>query len=55
MKEKVKLLREQTGQGILECKKALEASGGDIEQAKVYLAKRLKPLLDCTLVTLKRD
>jgi len=27
-------LREQTGAGIMECKKALEESGGNIEKAK---------------------
>ncbi|MDY7218715.1 translation elongation factor Ts [Denitrificimonas sp. JX-1] len=29
----VKELRERTGQGMMDCKKALEASGGDIEKA----------------------
>lgn len=33
MKEKIKKLRELTGAGVLECKKALEKSGGDIDQA----------------------
>ena len=27
----VKELRERTGQGMMDCKKALEAAGGDIE------------------------
>ncbi len=36
----VKELRELTGAGVLECKKALEASGGDIEKAKQYLKER---------------
>ncbi len=31
--EQIKILREQTGAGILECKKALEESGGKIEEA----------------------
>src|SRR5690606_3699301 len=29
----VKELRERTGQGMMDCKKALEAAGGDIEKA----------------------
>lgn len=32
--ELVKTLREMTGAGMLECKKALEEAGGDIEKAK---------------------
>ncbi len=36
----IKELREITGAGILECKKALEESGGDIEKAKQYLRER---------------
>jgi elongation factor Ts len=35
----VKELRERTGLGLLECKKALEAAGGDIEQAIEDLRK----------------
>src|SRR5690349_16101367 len=33
-------LREQTGAGIMECKKALEESKGDVEKAKVWLRDR---------------
>ena len=33
-------LREQTGAGIMECKKALEESGGNIEKAKAWLRDR---------------
>ena len=29
----VKELREKTGAGMMECKKALETSGGDLEKA----------------------
>lgn len=36
----IKELRELTGAGILECKKALEESGGDLEKAKQYLKER---------------
>ncbi len=36
----VKDLREQTGLGILECKKALEAAGGDYEDAVKAIRQR---------------
>jgi len=36
----VKELRELTGAGVLDCKKALEATGGDIEKAMQYLRER---------------
>lgn len=36
----VKKLREMTGQGMMECKKALEESGGDIEKAIQSLRKK---------------
>ncbi|HNZ03349.1 MAG TPA: translation elongation factor Ts [Myxococcota bacterium] len=36
----VKELREMTGAGILDCKNALEASGGDLNGAVDYLRKR---------------
>lgn len=35
----VKQLRDQTGVSIMQCKKALEEAGGDIEKAKVMLRK----------------
>lgn len=35
----VKQLRERTGAGMMECKKALEATGGDIEKAAEHLRK----------------
>lgn len=35
--EDIKRLREQTGAGIMDCKRALEASGGDVEQAVAWL------------------
>ena len=40
--EDIKLLREMTGAGMLDCKKALEESNGDIEKAKEIL--RIKGL-----------
>ena len=38
--EDVKRLREQTGAGIMDCKRALEASGGDYEKAALYLREK---------------
>jgi elongation factor Ts len=36
----VKDLREKTGMGMMECKKALEENGGDMEKAIVWLRER---------------
>src|SRR5213594_1788129 len=36
----VKELREQTGAGMMDCKRALEESGGDIEAARILLRER---------------
>jgi elongation factor Ts len=36
----VKQLREQTGAGMMECKRALEETGGDIEAARVLLREK---------------
>jgi len=36
----VKALRESTGAGMMDCKKALEESSGDIEAAKQYLREK---------------
>jgi elongation factor Ts len=38
--EDIKLLRESTGAGLLDCKKALQETGGDIEQAIEFLRKK---------------
>jgi elongation factor Ts len=38
--EDIKKLHEQTGAGILECKKALEEAGGDFEEAVAILRKK---------------
>ncbi len=38
--EDVKRLREQTGAGIMDCKHALEESGGDVEQALTWLKEK---------------
>ncbi len=35
----IKSLRDETGVSIMQCKKALEEAGGDIEKAKVILRK----------------
>jgi elongation factor Ts len=36
----VKKLREKTGAGMMDCKRALEESGGDMDQATDYLRKQ---------------
>jgi elongation factor Ts len=38
--EDVKRLREETGAGMLDCKKALDEAGGDVEKAKEILRKK---------------
>jgi elongation factor Ts len=38
--EDVKRLRDQTGAGIMDCKRALEESGGDVEQAVQWLREK---------------
>jgi len=38
--EDVKRLREQTGAGIMDCKRALEESSGDFEQATLWLREK---------------
>jgi len=38
--EDVKQLREQTGAGIMDCKRALEESGGDVEKAILWLREK---------------
>ncbi|MBI5598128.1 MAG: translation elongation factor Ts [Deltaproteobacteria bacterium] len=38
--EKVKDLREKTGAGVMDCKKALSESLGDLEKAVVYLREK---------------
>ena len=37
--EEIKALRDETGVSIMQCKKALEEAGGDVEKAKVILRK----------------
>ncbi len=36
----IKELREETGMGVMDCKKALEEAGGDREKAKAFLKQR---------------
>ena len=36
----VKLLREKTGAGMMDCKRALSESGGDIDRAVSYLREQ---------------
>ncbi len=38
--EQVKNLRDQTGISVMQCKKALEEAGGDMEKARVILQKK---------------
>ncbi len=38
--KQVKQLREETGVSLMDCKKALENSGGDIEKAKKFLREK---------------
>lgn len=38
--ETIRTLREQTGAGILDCKQALEASGGDLSKAAEVLRRK---------------
>ena len=38
--EDVKSLRERTGAGIMDCKRALEESGGDVDQAVAWLREK---------------
>jgi elongation factor Ts len=38
--EDVKRLREQTGAGIMDCKRALEESGGDYDKAVLFLREK---------------
>ncbi len=38
--ELVKKLRDETGVSVMQCKKALEEAGGDIEKAKIILRKQ---------------
>jgi elongation factor Ts len=37
--EEIKKLRDETGVSVMQCKKALEEAGGDVEKAKVILRK----------------
>ena len=39
----VKELREKTGAGVLECKKVLTETGGDLEKAVVLLREKGTP------------
>lgn len=38
--EQVKVLRDKTGVSIMQCRKALEEAGGDLEKAEVILRKK---------------
>ncbi len=38
--EQLKVLRDETGVSVMQCKKALEEAGGDMEKARVILKKK---------------
>ncbi len=38
--DQIKELREASGAGVMDCKRALEASDGDVQKAKKYLAEQ---------------
>ena len=38
--ETIKLLRQKTGAGMMDCKKALSENEGDIEKAEEWLRKK---------------
>lgn len=42
----VKELRERTAAGMMDCKKALEEAGGDIDQAQKILKEKGQATLD---------
>jgi len=42
--EQVKQLREKTGAGMMDCKKALEETSGNLDQAVEYLRKKARRL-----------
>lgn len=42
--EHIKALRDQTGVSVMQCKKALEEAGGDMEKALVILRKKSKDI-----------
>lgn len=44
--EQVKELRDETGVSVMQCKKALEEAGGDMEKARVILSKISKQQAD---------
>lgn len=44
--EQVKELRDATGVSVMQCKKALEEAGGDLEKAKIILRKISKMAAD---------
>ncbi len=44
--EQLKALRDQTGISVMQCKKALEEAGGDMEKAVIILKKRRSEAAD---------
>jgi len=50
----VNKLRQQTGAGMMDCKKALEESQGDFEKAIDYLRKKVRKLLQIVLIEMQK-
>jgi elongation factor Ts len=44
--DQVKELRDKTGVSVMQCKKALEEAGGDMEKAEVILRRKSKEVAD---------
>lgn len=55
LKEKILELREQTGMGMLDCKRALEETGGDMETAKRVLAEKWEITKRTSLISYARN
>ena len=48
--EDIKQLRDETGIGMMDCKRALTEANGDIERAKEILREQGLELLPCPVV-----
>lgn len=55
LKEKIMELREQTGVGMLDCKKALEEADGDMDKAKFIVLQRWEITKLTALISYRRD
>ena len=50
----VKELREKTGAGVMDCKKALAECGGDLEKAIDYLRRKGLAAAICIAISLSK-